>query len=332
MTDETKPGQPETPASQRPPKTEAKAPPSPLESGPSAPKAEDKAPAAEQSAPPKPAAAKPSAPKPPAPSPAQLALKEIQARMQALLDEAATTDEEFNRVLAEFEPLQRQIEQKPGDTERRLRLLALLPPRLKVQFILTRREAWEPTGEVVSTPVTERLAAVFGEAIQGVKNPCGEATVAVPKERLLEILGFLRDDPACAMKFLADLTAAHYPLNEKKFEVIYQCQSLSKGHSLRVKVRLDDGESCPSAVGVWPTANWLEREVHDMFGIVFEGHPGLKVILLPDNWEGHPLRKEYPLGGPKEVAIRTDRYAKPGYMPDSVEEGERIAAEVRRHD
>ena len=332
MTDETKPGQPEPPASQEPAKAEAKAPSPPPESRPSAPKAEGKAPAAEQPAPPKPAPAKPAAPKPPAPSPAQLAMKELQARMQALLDEAATTDEAFIQALAEFEPLQRQIEAKPGDTERRLRLLALLPPRLKVQFLLTRREPWEPTGEVVSTPVTERLAAVFGEAVQGVKNPCGEATVAVPKERLLEILRFLKDDPECAMNFLADLTAAHFPLNEKKFEVVYQCQSLSKGHSLRVKVRLDDGESCPSAVGVWPAANWLEREVHDMFGIVFEGHPGLKVILLPENWEGHPLRKEYPLGGPKEVAIRTDRYAKPGYMPDSVEEGERIAAEVRRHD
>ncbi len=191
-------------------------------------------------------------------------------------------------------------------------------------------KTWEPTGEVVATPVTEKLAAAFGDAVQGVKSPCGEAIVLVKKDMLGEALAFLKTDADCAMDFLSNLTAAHYPVNDKKFEVVYDLYSVARRHSVRVKVALDDGESCPSAVPIWPTANWQEREAHDMYGIVFEGHPGLKVILLPEGWEGHPLRKEYPLGGPKEAAIRADKFAKPGYMPDDLEAAERIAEEGRR--
>ncbi len=188
---------------------------------------------------------------------------------------------------------------------------------------------WEPTGEVVTTPVTEKLAGTFGDAVTGVKNPCGEATVLVSKDKLIEILTFLKNDPDCAMNYLSDVTAAHYPNNEKKFEAVFHCYSIPKQQALRVKVALDDGEACPSATAVWRSANWLEREAHDMFGIVFEGHPDLKTILLPDEWDGHPLRKEYPQGGPKEDAIRADKFAKPKYMPDDVEEAARIAEEGR---
>jgi NADH-quinone oxidoreductase subunit C len=191
---------------------------------------------------------------------------------------------------------------------------------------------WEPTGEVVSTPVTERLAAHFGDAVQGVKSPCGEAIVLADKDKLVEVLSFLKGDAACGMDYLGNLTAAHYPNNDKKFEVVYDLFSIEMRHSLRVKVALDDGESCPTAVPVWPTSDWQEREVHDMYGVVFEGHPNLKVILLPEVWDGHPLRKEYPLGGPKEAAIRADKFAKPGYMPDDLEAALRIVEEGRRDD
>lgn len=189
---------------------------------------------------------------------------------------------------------------------------------------------WEPTGEVVSTTVTERLSAPFGDAVQGVKSPCGEAIVLVAKDKLIELLNFLKSDATCGMDYLSNLTAAHYPNNDKKFEVVYDCFSMGAHHALRVKVVLDDGEACPTAVHVWPTADWQEREVHDMYGIVFEGHPNLKVILLPEVWDGHPLRKEYPLGGPQEAAIRADKFAKPAYMPDDVEAAMRIVEEGRR--
>ena len=188
---------------------------------------------------------------------------------------------------------------------------------------------WEPTGEIVETPVTQALRAKFPDAVTGVKNSCGEATILVPKEKLLEILTFLRDDASCAMNYLSDMTAAHYPNNDKKFEVLYHTYSLGNRHSLRVKVQLDDGEGCPTATGVWPGADWMEREAHDMFGVVFEGHPNPKVILLPENFEGHPLRKEFPLGGAQEEMIRENRYGKPAYLPDDVEEARKIVQERR---
>jgi len=188
---------------------------------------------------------------------------------------------------------------------------------------------WEPTGDAVPNAPAEALAERFGESVRGAKSPCGEAGVLVTKPRLVEVLTFLRDDPRCAMNYLSDLTGAHYPINDKKFEVVYHLYSMEKGHSLRVKVQLDDGEPCPTATGIWPGADWMEREAHDMLGIVFEGHPGLKVILLPDDFEGHPLRKEFPLGGAQEEMIRANRYGKPVYLPDDVEEARKIVEEQR---
>jgi len=187
---------------------------------------------------------------------------------------------------------------------------------------------WEPTGEVVENAASQALKARFPETA-GVKSPCGEATVLVPKARFVEVLTFLRDDGACGMNYLSDMTAAHHPVNDKKFEVLYHCYSLEKKHALRVKVQLDDGEACPTATGVWPGAEWMEREAHDMFGIVFEGHPNLKVILLPDDFEGHPLRKEFPLGGAQEEMIRANRYGKPVYLPDDLEEAKKVLKEPR---
>lgn len=188
---------------------------------------------------------------------------------------------------------------------------------------------WEPTGTVVENAATEALKGAFGDAVQGVKSSCGEATVLVPKGRLIEVLTFLRDDPSCAMNYLSDMTGAHYPNNDKKFEVVYHCYSLEKKHFVRVKVQLDDGEACPTATGVWPGADWMEREAHDLLGVVFEGHPNLKVILLPDDFQGHPLRKEFPLGGAQEEMIRANRYGKPVYLPEEAEEARKIIEERR---
>jgi NADH-quinone oxidoreductase subunit C len=191
-------------------------------------------------------------------------------------------------------------------------------------------KVWEPTGEVAENATTKAMKAKFGDAVRGVKSSCGEATLLVEKAGLIDALTFLRDDGACAMDYLSDMTAAHYPNNPKKFEVVYHTYSLQKKVSLRVKVQLGDGEACPTATGVWPGADWMEREAHDMFGVVFEGHPNLKVILLPDGFEGHPLRKELPVGGAQEEMIRSNRYGKPVYLPDDLEEAHKIIEE-RRH-
>lgn len=93
--------------------------------------------------------------------------------------------------------------------------------------------------------------------------------------------------------YCVDITAIHYPKREKQFDIVWILYSFSRNERIRVKTQIKDGESIPSAESIWPTANWLEREVYDMFGIRFEGHPDLKRILLPEGWQGHPLRKDY---------------------------------------
>ena len=93
--------------------------------------------------------------------------------------------------------------------------------------------------------------------------------------------------------YLVDITAVHYPKREQQFDMVYVLYSFPRNERIRVKARIKDGEHVQSVVAIWPTADWLEREVFDMFGIVFDGHPGLKRILLPEDWKGHPLRKDY---------------------------------------
>jgi NADH-quinone oxidoreductase subunit C len=106
-----------------------------------------------------------------------------------------------------------------------------------------------------------------------------------------ELLQTLRDQEQ--FHYCVDVTAAHYPEREKQFEVIWILYSFAANFRMRVKTSIADGQSLSSSVSIWPAANWLEREVFDMFGIRFDGHPDLKRILLPEEWKGHPLRKDY---------------------------------------
>jgi NADH-quinone oxidoreductase subunit C len=118
-------------------------------------------------------------------------------------------------------------------------------------------------------------------------------SITVAKEFLLSICHFLKGEEGGAYTLLTDQTAVDYPKREKRFEIIYHLYSFKRNDRLRLKVIIAEGETVPSVVSIWPTANWLEREVYDMFGVVYEGHPDLKRILLPDGWTGHPLRKDY---------------------------------------
>lgn len=118
-------------------------------------------------------------------------------------------------------------------------------------------------------------------------------SINVAKEHLLAIGEFLKSDEGGAYVFLTDETAVDYPKREKRFEIVYHLYSFVGNDRLRLKVLVGEGEKVPSVVGLWPAANWLEREVYDMFGVLYEGHPDLKRILLPDDWAGHPLRKDY---------------------------------------
>jgi NADH-quinone oxidoreductase subunit C len=121
-------------------------------------------------------------------------------------------------------------------------------------------------------------------------------TVVVPREHLVEVARALRDAPALLFQVLTEVTAVDWWPAEPRFVVVYHLLSPRHRHLLRLKVRLSSDDTHVATVsGVWPSANWLEREVWDLFGVVFEGHPDLRRLMMPDDWEGHPLRKDYPV-------------------------------------
>jgi NADH-quinone oxidoreductase subunit C len=140
----------------------------------------------------------------------------------------------------------------------------------------------------------ETLKARFGAEILDSEIARDELTVFIGRERAYDFFRALRDDPNLQFDFLTDVTAVDWLERKPRFDVVYQLNSLTRGHRLRVKIGVDGSDpSVPSVVGVWGSADWLEREVFDMFGIDFKGHPDLRRILMYDSFEGHPLRKDY---------------------------------------
>ena len=129
----------------------------------------------------------------------------------------------------------------------------------------------------------------------------GELTVTVPKNDIVEVLTFLRDDPECRFVSFIDISGADYPEREERFDVVYHLLSPKKNMRVRVKVQADEETPIPSATGVYPGALWYEREVYDLYGVLFTGLPDLRRILTDYGFEGHPLRKDFPLTGFVEV-------------------------------
>lgn len=129
----------------------------------------------------------------------------------------------------------------------------------------------------------------------------GELTIEVARERLVEVARFLRDAPL-AFAMLSDLSCADYPDEDPRFRLAYQLFSIESGRRVRLRVWADANDPrVDSLVGVWPTANWFEREVYDLMGVRFNGHPDLARILMPEDWDGHPLRRDYPIGGEEVI-------------------------------
>ena len=152
----------------------------------------------------------------------------------------------------------------------------------------------KPTGPVPEpweSELATGLKQQYGSGILEASRYLGQRYLIVDSSVLPEILRRMREEEG--FDYCVDITAVHYPKREQQFDVVYVLYSFAKNERIRVKTRIKDGEHVPSAVAIWATANWLEREVFDMFGIVFDGHPGLKRILLPEDWQGHPLRKDY---------------------------------------
>ena len=157
-------------------------------------------------------------------------------------------------------------------------------------------KAAEPAKPAVPTPVpwtsplVEKYLNQYGSGLEALTY-LGQNYLSVDRSLIPDILRRLREDEQ--FDYCVDVTAAHYPKREKQFDVIWILYSFARNERMRVKTQIADGASIASAVSIWPTANWLEREVYDMFGIRFDGHPDLKRILLPDGWKGYPLRKDY---------------------------------------
>lgn len=150
-----------------------------------------------------------------------------------------------------------------------------------------------PAPEPWNSELTTSLRERFPEATIEALSYLGQNFFVLPPESFLPVAGYLKSESGFDM--LADLTAVDYPKREKRFEVIYQLYSFPRNERLRLKISLGEEESTESATPLWSAANWLEREVFDMFGIRFTNHPNLKRILLPEEWQGHPLRKDYGL-------------------------------------
>ncbi len=150
----------------------------------------------------------------------------------------------------------------------------------------------------MSVRVLEALKGRFGESVVETHSQFGDDTAVVTASRWKEVCRFLRDDPAMAFDMFIDLTAVDYPDRTPRFEVVLHLYSLGKRHRLRLKARVGDSEGdeaeIESLADVWVGSNWFERECYDLLGITFKGHPDLRRILMYPEFEGHPLRKDYP--------------------------------------
>jgi NADH-quinone oxidoreductase subunit C len=163
-----------------------------------------------------------------------------------------------------------------------------------------------PTGPTEPAPPADMavpvyittLQAAVADGVSHVSYYVGDWTVVAPLERMTAVLTHLRDAPDAAFDFCSDVTASDWPpRKDARFDLIYCLYSTRLRHRVRVKVRCGESTPVPSVTDIWPAANWLEREVYDMFGINFTGHPDRRRILMPDDWQGHPLRKDYPVEG-----------------------------------
>src|ERR1700688_1474048 len=155
--------------------------------------------------------------------------------------------------------------------------------------------------------LAEYLAAALPGAVHDYAIHYGELTVNISREAILETLTFLRDDPDCRFSILCDICCVDYPDRPLRFEVVYNLLSMSRNLRIRVKLETDEEQAVPSAVGVFSAAGWWEREAWDLFGIYFSDHPDLRRILTDYGFDGHPLRKDFPLTGYVELRYDEDQ-------------------------
>jgi NADH-quinone oxidoreductase subunit C len=152
--------------------------------------------------------------------------------------------------------------------------------------------------QLKSHPAIAKLLAWNAVSVTEAKFDRDELTIYIDRFLIREACVLLRDNPDCPFNYLADVTCVDWYPSDPRFEVVYHLLSISKKERVRLKVRLaDDSPAVESVTSVWPAANYFEREVFDLFGVRFTGHPYLRRLLMPEDWEGHPLRKDYPVEG-----------------------------------
>jgi NADH-quinone oxidoreductase subunit C len=156
--------------------------------------------------------------------------------------------------------------------------------------------------QIPNEELLKRIGEKFGEQVTLVGEPYGLLTVETSRGQIIDLLTFLKTDPALKFIFLTDITGIHYPEQEKQIGIIYHLHSLTTNTRIRVKVFLADGDvHIPTATVLWEGANWMERETYDFFGVIFDGHPDLRRILNVDDMTAFPMRKEFPLEDPNRV-------------------------------
>jgi NADH-quinone oxidoreductase subunit C len=157
-------------------------------------------------------------------------------------------------------------------------------------------------GKITNGELLKRIGDKFGEQVTLLGEPHGLLTMETSREQIIDVLTFLKNDPALQFGYLTDLTGIHYPELEKPIGVIYHLHSLVNNVRIRLKVFLADADlHIPTATTVWDGANWMERETYDFFGVIFDGHPDLRRILNVDDMTAFPMRKEFPLEDPNRV-------------------------------
>jgi NADH-quinone oxidoreductase subunit C len=154
----------------------------------------------------------------------------------------------------------------------------------------------------------EAIVAALAGAVTGVSVKFGELTLDARADDIVRVMTFLRDDERCQFISFIDVTAVDWPAREKRFDVVYHLLSPKKNRRVRLKIETDEATPVPSVVGVFPGADWFERETYDLYGVLFVGHPDMRRILTDYGFEGHPLRKDFPLTG--FVEVRWDDEAK----------------------
>lgn len=150
--------------------------------------------------------------------------------------------------------------------------------------------------------ILENLQGRFSEKVELIGEPHGLLTISTTADQIIEVLAHLKEEESLRFNYLTDITAVHYPEQEKSFAVVYHLHNLFQNFRIRIKVFLDgNNPTIPTATSLWKGANWMERETYDFFGIIFDGHPDLRRILNMDDLGVFPMRKEYPLEDPNRV-------------------------------